>query len=187
MLDMMKECLQTGYLHVSMTHDVTGLEYAVAIKNAYALGPAIAIGLGRRKDASKPTSVNAQAAVFFQAAREMQSILRSIQAEPDCISMGLGDLFVTVEGGRTRSFGILLGEGCSREEAKNRLEGVTLESISAVKSLYDSISILEERGYETAYGKVTMQDYPLIEHLYKVLFEGKDADLPWEKFSFNAL
>ena len=186
-LRMMKECLQTRVLHVSMTHDVTGLEYAVAIKNAYALGPAIAIGLGMREDSARPTGVNAQAAVFFQAAREMRRILRIVRAESDCISMGIGDLFVTVEGGRTRSFGILLGQGYSREEAQLRLKGVTLESISAVKSLYEGISILSKRGYNTEYGKVDMKEYPLLKHLYQVLFEGKDADLPWEEFAFDAL
>lgn len=186
-LRMMKECFQTGFLHVSMTHDVTGLEYAVAIKNAYALGPAIAIGLGQREDAVRPTGVNAQAAVFFQAAREMRRILRTVQAETDCISMGLGDLFVTVEGGRTRTFGILLGEGYSREEAQLKLKGVTLESISAVKSLYEGISVLAEKGVETPNGKVDMKEFPLIHHLYQVLFEGKDADLPWEEFAFDTI
>ncbi len=184
-LQMIKDCLETDRLHVSRTHDVTGLQYAVAIKNAYALGPAIAIGLGHRKEAERPTGVNAQAAVFFQAAREMRRILRTVGAESDCISMGLADLFVTVEGGRTRSFGILLGEGLSMEEAKTRLKGITLESISAVKSLYDSISILAAKGFETAYGKVDLAEFPLIEHLYGVLFQGKDAEFPWEKFSFD--
>ena len=186
-LRMMKECLQTEFLHVSMTHDVTGLEYAVAIKNAYALGPAIAIGLGHREDPDKPASVNAQAAVFFQAAREMRRILRTVKAETDCISMGLGDLFVTVEGGRTRAFGILLGEGYSREEAQLKLKGITLESISAVKSLYEGISVLAEKGVETPNGKVDMKEFPLIHHLYQVLFEGKDADLPWEEFAFDTI
>jgi len=184
-LRMMKECLETDRLHVSRTHDVTGLEYAVAIKNAYALGPAIAIGLGRRKGAERPTGVNAQAAVFFQAAREMRRILRTVGAESDCISMGLADLFVTVEGGRTRSLGILLGEGLSMAEARERLKGVTLESISAVKSLYEGISILAKRGVMTSYGKVRMAEFPLIEHLYEVLFHGKDADFPWKRFSFD--
>jgi len=180
---MMKKSLETSRLHVSLTHDVTGLEFAVAIKNAYALGPAIAIGLGQRKDAVRPTGVNTQAAVFFQAAREMRRILRAVKAESDCISMGLADLFVTVEGGRTRAFGILLGEGCTRAEAQERLKGVTLESISAVKSIYEGVSIMA-RKKESG---VRMEEFPLIEHLYRVLFEGRDADLPWEKFSFEAL
>ena len=183
-LRMMKECLETDYLHVSTTHDVKGLEYAVAIKNAYALGPAIAIGLGKRAKDSRSAGVNAQAAAFFQAAREMRRILRSVQAESDCISMGIADLFVTVEGGRTRDFGILLGEGFSREEAQRRLPGVTLESISAVKSLYEGLRVLADKGTETPAGPVRMEEFPLITHLYRVLFEGRDADLPWEKFHF---
>jgi glycerol-3-phosphate dehydrogenase (NAD(P)+) len=71
------------------------------------------------------------------------------------------------------------------EEAKERLKGITLESISAVKSLYEGISILADRGFVTAYGKVDMAEFPLIEHLYGVLFHGKDAEFPWERFSFD--
>ena len=129
--------------------------------------------------------MNAQAAVFFQAAREMRRILRTVGAESDCISMGLADLFVTVEGGRTRSLGILLGEGLSMAEARERLKGITLESISAVKSLYEGIAVLARKGVVTPNGKVDMAEFPLIEHLYEVLFHDKDADFPWKRFSFD--
>ena len=45
------------------------------------------------------------------------------------MSVGYGDLYVTVCGGRTRLVGILLGRGLNIDEAKEELNGVTLESL----------------------------------------------------------
>ena len=45
------------------------------------------------------------------------------------ISVGAGDLYVTVYGGRTRLVGILLGRGLDIDKAKEELNGVTLESL----------------------------------------------------------
>ena len=48
-IKMMKEAMQTSYYHISTTNDVIGLESAVALKNAYALGIALTIGLVNRQ------------------------------------------------------------------------------------------------------------------------------------------
>ena len=45
------------------------------------------------------------------------------------LCVGAGDLYVTVYGGRTRLVGILLGKGLNIDEAKAKLNGVTLESL----------------------------------------------------------
>ena len=47
-LRMMRKALATDYYHVGLTTDVIGLESAVALKNAYALGVAMTIGLTKR-------------------------------------------------------------------------------------------------------------------------------------------
>ncbi len=45
----LKAMLETDYYHITLTTDVAGLECAVAMKNAYALGVALAIGLNEKK------------------------------------------------------------------------------------------------------------------------------------------
>ena len=178
-LRMMKKALSTPYLHVSLTHDTIGLEYAVAIKNAYALAPAMAIGQGNRKRATEGSNVNAQAAAFFQASREMTRILHMVNADDESIAMGIGDLYVTVMGGRTRKLGILLGEGLPYREAIEVLDGMTLESVAAVKSLAEGLSIKMDKG------EVRREDFPLIMHIYDVIYKGKKADFPWKSFTFE--
>ena len=47
-LKMMKEIMETDYYHISLSTDVTGIESAVALKNGYALGIALTIGVNQK-------------------------------------------------------------------------------------------------------------------------------------------
>ncbi len=76
-IKMMKEAMQTSYYHISTTNDVIGLESAVALKNAYALGVAMTIGLvNRTLGPDAGLHYNSQAAAFYQATKEMTKLLR---------------------------------------------------------------------------------------------------------------
>ena len=177
---MMKDALKTSWFHISLTHDVNGLESAVALKNAYALGVAMALGHARMSGAdSEGTYYNSQAAVFYQAAKEMIKLLRMQQADFDSALIGIGDLYVTVTGARTRRIGLLLGEGKTYEEAQRILGGITLESIVIVRRLAKSIALKAEQG------QVDRDDFPLLNHVIDVLDSGVMKDLPWEKFTFE--
>ena len=118
-LHLLKEAMQTEYYHISTTTDVTGVESAVALKNGYALGIALTIGLNQRKFGNDVLHFNSQAAVFGQAAKEMYRLLEYQNAlSLNNLCVGVGDLYVTVYGGRTRLVGILLGKGLTIDEAK---------------------------------------------------------------------
>ena len=109
-LRMMKAAMATEYYHISLTNDVEGLESAVALKNGYALAVAMTIGLVNRT-MNDGLHYNSQAGAFYQAVKEMRYLLELQGASRDCENIGIGDLYVTVYGGRTRKIGILLGEG----------------------------------------------------------------------------
>ena len=103
MLKMMKETMSTSYYHISLTNDVIGLESAVALKNAYALGVAMTIGLVNRENGENAgLHYNSQAGAFYQATKEMSRLLKMQGASEDSTYIGIGDLYVTVYGGRTR-------------------------------------------------------------------------------------
>jgi glycerol-3-phosphate dehydrogenase (NAD(P)+) len=123
--------MATDYYHISLSTDVVGIESAVALKNGYALGVALTIGLNQReRGIDSGLHYNSQAAVFGQAAKEMAKLLALQGAGTlDNLCVGVGDLYVTVYGGRTRLVGILLGRGLTIAEAKRELAGVTLESL----------------------------------------------------------
>lgn len=177
---MMKETMQTSYYHISLTNDVVGLESAVALKNGYALAIAMTIGLvNRHFGAAAGLHFNSQAAAFYQGVKEMRLLLEMQGASRDCENIGIGDLYVTVYGGRTRKVGILLGEGKTYREAMEILSGVTLESLVVSRRVYSALARKAELG------KANLADFPMLCHAAAVLDEGKDAELPWEMFTFD--
>ena len=179
-VSMMRDMMKTSYYHISVTTDVTGLESAVALKNGYALGIALSIGLCQRDNGEDcGLHFNSQAGVFYQAVREMKKLLRIQNATEDCEAIGFGDLYVTVYGGRTRKIGILLGQGLSFKEATDVLAGVTLESIVVAERVARAIRKKAESG------EVDLADFPLLIHVDEVIGQGKDAALPWDRFTFG--
>jgi glycerol-3-phosphate dehydrogenase (NAD(P)+) len=181
-LRMMKQAMGTDYYHISLTNDVIGLESAVALKNGYALAVAMTIGLVNRHFGSDAgLHYNSQAGAFYQAVKEMRFLLEMQGASRDCENIGIGDLYVTVYGGRTRKVGILLGEGKSYKEALDILSGVTLESLVVARRVYKAIARKAELGL------VKLSQFPMLCHVAAVLDEGQDAELPWNSFTFETL
>ena len=157
-----------------------GLESAVALKNGYALAVAMTIGLVNRANGPEAgLHYNSQAGAFYQAVKEMRLLLEMQGASRDCENIGIGDLHVTVYGGRTRKVGILLGEGKTYQEAMDILAGVTLESLVVSRRVYKAIARKAELG------KADMANFPMLRHAAAVLDEGKDAELPWDDFTFD--
>ena len=179
-LKMLKCAMQTDYYHISLSTDVTGIESAVALKNAYALGVAMTIGLNQKSfGIDSELHYNSQAAVFGQASKEMAKLLNLLGAESlDNLCVGIGDLYVTVYGGRTRLAGILLGKGLNIDEIQKELNGVTLESLVVAKRVAKAIHIL------AADGTVDINEFPLLTHIDNVLTHKIPVNIPWEDFTF---
>lgn len=179
-LRMIKSAMATDYYHISLSTDVIGVESAVALKNGYALGIALTIGLNQKAfGIDSELHFNSQAAIFGQAVREMSRLL-DIQGALtlDNQVIGFGDLYVTVYGGRTRLVGILLGRGLTITEAKEALQGVTLESLVVAERVANAIKTKAKRGL------VDLGDFPLLMHIDDVL-SGSAVNLPWEAFTFE--
>ena len=176
----LKEIMQTEYYHISITTDVRGIESAVALKNGYALGIALTIGLNQKAfGIDSELHFNSQAAVFGQAVEEMYKLLafqNSLTLQN--LKVGIGDLYVTVYGGRTRLVGILLGRGLNIDEAKAELNGVTLESLVVAERVARAIIKSAELG------RADLADFPLLLHINDVLTKKAPVDIPWEKFTF---
>jgi glycerol-3-phosphate dehydrogenase (NAD(P)+) len=178
-LQYLKEVMQTDYYHVSITTDITGIESAVALKNGYALGIALTIGLNQKNFGDDTLHFNSQAAVFGQASKEMYKLLQfqnGLTLNNLCV--GVGDLYVTVYGGRTRLVGILLGKGLDIDQAKAQLNGVTLESLVVAVRVARAVKINIEKGI------LNKEDFPLLLHIDEILSEKKSVNIPWEAFTF---
>ena len=180
-LRFLKKIMATDYYHISLSTDVLGIESAVALKNGYALGIALTIGVNQKNfGLESELHFNSQAAVFGQAVKEMYKLL---EYQGVCtlenITVGAGDLYVTVYGGRTRLVGILLGRGLDIDEAKAELKGVTLESLVVAERVARAVKVAAEKNI------LSLSDFPLLLHVDSILTEKKPVDIPWEKFTFE--
>lgn len=175
----LKTIMATSYYHISITTDVTGIESAVALKNGYALGIALTIGLNQKSfGLDSPLHFNSQAAVFGQCVKEMKRLLAYQGADTlNNLSVGLGDLYVTVYGGRTRKVGILLGRGMDIDQAKVALNGVTLESLVVAVRVARAVRIAAKAG------SLNERDFPLLLHVDDILTKKASVNIPWESFT----
>jgi glycerol-3-phosphate dehydrogenase (NAD(P)+) len=181
-LDYLKAELQTDYYHIWTSTDVVGVEVCAALKNAYAAGVALAVGM---MEATGPDGLanmyNPQAALFAQGIYEMGGLLKLLGGGMDNLHWlpGPGDLYVTIFGGRTVSLGKLLGKGIPFTEARQILSGVTLESVEIIGRVAGALPKLESRGLAQA------EDFPLLLHLNAIIHQAARVNIPWEKFFRN--
>ncbi|MBQ9805471.1 MAG: glycerol-3-phosphate dehydrogenase [Clostridia bacterium] len=180
-LKMFKKIMATDYYHISLSTDVVGIESAVALKNGYALGIALTIGLNQKAfGLDSELHFNSQAAVFGQAVKEMSRLLDYQGAGTlDNLAVGAGDLYVTVYGGRTRLVGILLGRGLNIDEAKAELNGVTLESLVVAVRVARAVRNRIEAGV------LKEENFPLLLHIDEILTKKMEVNIPWESFTFE--
>ena len=180
LLRWIRSLFETDFYHVSISTDVVGVEAAVAMKNAYALGVTLAVGLAEKREGKIGMQhYNSQAALFGQSSREMQKLLRWMGARDESLMLGIGDLYVTVFGGRTRKIGTLLGRGLSFDEAMETLQGVTLESIVIAERSARAVQ------KKIAAGELRGEDFPLLQHIYEIIVEKKPVCIPWQKFEIG--
>ena len=172
----MKSLLECSFYHISISTDVLGVECAVAIKNAYALGVSLAVGLSEKRDGT--LHYNSQAALFGQSVKEMRKLLALFGGHDDNIIYGAGDLYVTIFGGRTRMIGTLLGKGVPFDEAMAQLSGVTLESIVIATRTGQAVLKMIDIG------KAKADDFPLLLHIDDIINKNIPVDIPWDKFTF---
>lgn len=179
-LELARSLMHTDYYHISLSTDVVGIESAVALKNGYALGIALTIGVNQRAfGLDSELHFNSQAAAFGQSAKEMYHLLcaQGVQ-DMNNLWVGVGDLYVTVYGGRTRLVGILLGRGLDIDEAKAELNGVTLESLVVAVRVARAVRIRAQKG------ELKLSDFPMLMHVDDILSHHAPVNIPWEQFTF---
>ena len=177
----LKAIMATDYYHISLSTDVVGIESAVALKNGYALGIALTIGLNQKVfGLDSELHFNSQAAIFGQSVKEMYRLLEYQGAATlENLTVGAGDLYVTVYGGRTRLVGILLGRGLNIDEAREELKGVTLESLVVAERVARAVKVCAAKGILDA------KNFPLLMHVDEILTKKQEVNIPWDEFTFE--
>ena len=151
--------LSCDYIKCKTSEDIIGTEYAAMLKNIYAIAAGIAHGLGYGD--------NFQSVLMSNAIREMKKYVKKIYKMKRDIngSAYLGDLLVTGYStfSRNRMFGNMIGKGYTVKSAQMEMSMVA-EGYYATKSAY-LLNQDKEKNAKT----------PIINAVYSILYEGKNA------------
>ena len=155
----------SSFIKVNPSKDILGNEYSAILKNIYAIGAGIASGLGYGD--------NFTAVFVSNAIREMETFLEAIYEAPRDVneSAYLGDLLVTAYSlfSRNRSLGNLIGKGYTVKSAIQSMNMVA-EGYYAADSIY---ATAKEKKVKT----------PIIDTIYAILYEGKNAEKQFRKLT----
>jgi glycerol-3-phosphate dehydrogenase (NAD(P)+) len=184
----------TSYYHIMCSDDAVGVECSAALKNAYAMGVSLAVGLAEREkgiaDARGITGncipgapdlnpvYNPQAALFAQSCLEMRRFVELMGGNGNFVAglPGAGDLYVTVFGGRTRRLGTLLGRGMTYSQVREALSGVTLEAAAIITRAAEFLRRAQKSG------KADPKLFPLMMHMDSILNAESPAAPDWDAF-----
>ncbi len=155
----------SDFINVHSSKDILGNEYSAILKNIYAIGAGIASGLGYGD--------NFTAVFVSNAIREMEIFLEAIYEAPRDVneSAYLGDLLVTAYSlfSRNRSLGNLIGKGYTVKSAIQSMNMIA-EGYYAADSIYQTA---KEKNMKT----------PIIDAIYAILYEEKNAEKQFKKLT----
>ncbi|WP_420348173.1 NAD(P)H-dependent glycerol-3-phosphate dehydrogenase [Pelagibius sp.] len=182
-LEALRAVMQTDYYRVALSDDLEGVEVCAALKNFLAI--AVSAMLTRYPEINpqptKPQAMNPAAAAFTQAVREMAALTRWFGGQPQTAYglAGLGDLNVTVGGGRNSRLGFHLGEDMTLEEALGGpLAGETVEGADTALVLAAPL----EKAF--ADGQLDPLDYPMTRTLIATIRDGGPLSLDFTAIRF---
>jgi len=159
--------LSCNYIKTKISDDIIGVEYAVMLKNIYAIAAGIAHGLGYGD--------NFQSVLMSNAIREMKRFIKKMHKMKRNInnSAYLGDLLVTGYSvfSRNRMFGNMIGKGYTVKSAQMEMNMVA-EGYYATKSAF----LLNKKN-------IKKTRLPIINAVYSILYEGKNAKDVFKKLT----
>jgi glycerol-3-phosphate dehydrogenase (NAD(P)+) len=154
--NLVQKLMSTPYFRVYTNPDVIGVELGGSIKNVIAIAAGVLEGLG--------FGYNTMAALLTRGLSEMSRLGTALGADPRTFSglAGMGDLVLTCTGGlsRNRTLGVRLGKG---EKLDDILKGAKTVA-EGVRTAKAARELARKNGIEM----------PIVEEMYKILYEGKD-------------
>jgi len=154
-----QEALSTPFFRLYAHEDVVGVELGGALKNVIAIAAGLSDGLG--------FGHNTRAAIITRGLAEIARLGVAMGAEPKTFSglSGVGDLVLTCAGdlSRNRTVGLRLGQGEKLADITHGWKAVA-EGIATASSAYH----LADRH---------RVDMPIVNQVYKTLYEHKDPRL----------
>jgi len=151
LLHRLQALLNTPYYHTSISTDVTGVEMTVGLKNLYAIGVGIVQGMLEAEDglADRDAMHNLAGALFTRSIEEMAYLVEVNGGRRETVYSlpGVGDLYVTCQGGRNSRIGCYLGLGLTYQEAREKyMPDETVEGVELAFAIRETVDLMINKG-----------------------------------------
>tara|TARA_Y100001936_G_scaffold247903_1_gene294705 strand:- start:1306 stop:2307 length:1002 start_codon:yes stop_codon:yes gene_type:complete len=157
--EIIREIFNTDKFRAYSSNDLKGIEVGGILKNIFAIGAGII--------QEYQLGTNAMAAYITRSLHEMNKVILFFGGKESSTfgNSGLGDLITTCFNGKSRNnqLGSLIAKGIEKSLAQKKINGI-IEGINSTKIIKN---LLIKEQIET----------PIINEIYKVLFEDKNPKL----------
>ena len=129
-VEQISKLVSPDYYHVSTSNDVIGVETCAAIKNIFSMAVGASQGLCDSTKSKEKNYLNTAAALIQESIYEMIIFVEKLKGKKETVIglAGIGDLYVSADGGRNSKMGEYLGQGIKFKEAKKtKMPNVTVE------------------------------------------------------------
>ena len=173
-VEKISKLVSTDYYHVSKSEDVVGVEACAAIKNIFSMAVGASQGLCDANKSKEKNYLNTAAALIQESIYEMITFVEELKGKKETVIglAGIGDLYVSADGGRNSKMGEYLGQGMTFQEAKKtKMTNITVEGADLaleigpkIKTDFDSKSL------------------PLMISVINTICEEKPLKVDWKNF-----
>jgi len=169
-----QKLISTEYYKSEITDDISGVEFSAAIKNIYSMLIGAAEGLS---SPSAPAEIqekfylNTSASLVHRSISEMVEFVSYYSGRVETVYglAGLGDLHVSVAGGRNSLMGKYLGQGYLYKDAKeNFMKEITVEGAQLAFEIEPKIM----KNFEE-------KQFPLMFSILKCICYNKKLEINW--------
>ncbi len=152
--------ISTNYYKFDYSKDVKGVEVCSAIKNLYSM----IIGSGE--------GLNTSSVLFRNSISEMVYLTKFFKGKEETVFglAGLGDLYVSVTGGRNSKMGKYLGKGFTYKSAKKKF--MPKDTIEGAQLAFNIAPYILK--------KINNKKIPLMVNLLKAISKNKKLNINWK-------
>jgi len=164
----------TDYYHVSISNDVVGVEICAAIKNIFSMAVGASQGLCDSIKSKEKNYLNTAAALIQESIYEMIIFVEKLKGKKETVIglAGIGDLYVSADGGRNSKMGEYLGQGMKFKEAKKtKMPNITVEGADLAIEIGPKV----KKDFDS-------KTLPLMISMIDTICEEKPLKVDWKNF-----
>ena len=166
--------VSTSYYHVFTSTDVIGVESCAAIKNIFSMAVGASQGLCHSIETKEKNYLNTAAALIQESIYEMSIFVEKLKGKKETVMglAGIGDLYVSADGGRNSKMGQYLGQGMTFKDAKKaKMPNDTVEGADLALEVGPTV----KRDFD-------IKTLPLMIGIIDTICEEKPLTVKWNYF-----